>query len=292
MTIEPAFLPHRRGRVIALHCSGGGASQWRHLTEALLGCYDVAAPEHYGHEACEQWGGEHTFCLADEAARSIAMIDGCDDATVHVVGHSYGGGVALAVALARQKRIGSLALYEPSAFNLLRHMGERGVEAFAEIAVVARIIGHDVLVGDCRSAVAAFVDYWNGPGSWSALRPAVRSALIRSAPKLPLEFRALMDDPTPAEAYAALKCPVLLMRGEHAPLPTRTVWEGLREILPFTRSAIIDGAGHMGPVTHKAEVSALIVRHIADAERASLSRCDRRNGHFASIDETEREALP
>lgn len=285
MTIEPAFLPHRCGRVIALHCSGGGASQWRHLTEALAGCYDVAAPEHYGPEGREAWGGEHAFSLADEAARSIAVIDKCDDATVHVVGHSYGGGVALIVALARPERICSLALYEPSAFHLLRHMGERGVEPYAEIAAVARIISHGVLVGDYRGAVAAFVDYWNGPGSWNALRPTVRSALIRSAPKLPLEFRALMDDPTPIEAYATLQCPVLLMRGEYAPLPTRAVLEGLREVLPFSQSAIVEGAGHMGPMTHKSEVSALIVRHIADAERVAISKCDRRHGTFASVAE-------
>ena len=107
-----------------------------------------------------------------------------------------------------------------------------------------------VVTGDYRGAVAAFVDYWNGPGAWDAMRPAVQSALIRWAPKAPLDFRALIDEPTPASAYRALALPVLILRGEHAPTPTRVIAEGLSDLLPASRLIAVDGAGHMGPLTH------------------------------------------
>jgi pimeloyl-ACP methyl ester carboxylesterase len=258
--------PARRGRVIALHCSGGGASQWSYLAEALGGRYEVAAPEHYGSEGAGAWAGEHAFTLADEAVRSIAVIDRCADDKVHLVGHSYGGGVALNVALARPDRIASMALYEPSAFHLLPQLGERGAQSHAEITGVARNICQGVVTGDYRGAVAAFVDYWNGPGSWNALRPAVQSALIRWAPKGPLDFRALIDDPTPADAYRNLTFPVLVLRGERAPSPTRTIAEALADLLPASRLVEVAGAGHMGPLTHAPEVSAHIVRHITEAD--------------------------
>jgi pimeloyl-ACP methyl ester carboxylesterase len=258
--------PARRGRVIALHCSGGGASQWSYLAEALGGRYEMFAPEHYGSEGAGPWAGEHAFTLADEAVRSIAMIDRCTDDKVHLVGHSYGGGVALNVALARPDRIASMALYEPSAFHLLRQLGPRGAEPYAEITSVAKNVCQGVVTGDYRGAVAGFVDYWNGPGSWSALRPAVQSALIRWVPKGPLDFRALIDDPTPADAYRSLTFPVLILRGERAPSPTRTIAEGLAELLPVSRIVDIAGAGHMGPLTHAPEVSAHIVRHITEVD--------------------------
>jgi pimeloyl-ACP methyl ester carboxylesterase len=269
--------PERRGRVIALHCSGSGASQWRYLAEGLGGRYEVLAPEHYGCESTGPWTGEHAFTLADEAAQAIALIDSSDD-KVHLVGHSYGGGVALNVALARPDRIASMALYEPSAFHLLRQMGGRGAEPYAEITSVARHICQGVVTGDYQGAVAAFVDYWNGPGSWNALRPAVQSALIRWAPKGPLDFRALIDDPTPAGAYRALNFPVLILRGEHAPAPTRVIAEGLVELLPARRLLDIAGAGHMGPSTHTPEVSALIVRHIVEAEADAPPCWSQRHG--------------
>ena len=116
--------PARRGRVIALHCSGAGAGQWTYLAEALGGGYELLAPEHFGNESTGPWTGERAFTLADEAARSIALIDECEG-KIHLVGHSYGGGVALNVALARPERIASMALYEPSAFHLLRQMSGR-----------------------------------------------------------------------------------------------------------------------------------------------------------------------
>jgi pimeloyl-ACP methyl ester carboxylesterase len=59
---------------------------------------------------------------------------------------------------------------------------------------------------------------------------------------------------------------VLILRGEHAPTPTRLIAEGLAELLPAVRLLVVDGAGHMGPLTHAREVCAPIMRHIADAE--------------------------
>jgi pimeloyl-ACP methyl ester carboxylesterase len=239
----------------------------------LGGAYEVLAPEHNGSASVGTWSGAHAFTLADEAARTIALIDGSAD-KVHLVGHSYGGGVALHAARARPNRIASLALYEPSAFHLLKQMGEVGAEAFAEIASVARRLCEGVVTGDYRGGIGAFVNYWNGPGAWDALRPSVQNALVSWAPKGPLDFRALFDEPTPAEAYRALRFPVLILRGEHAPVPTRVIADGLLDLLPASRLMTIDGAGHMGPLTHAPEVSALMVQHILEAvaQQARRSR--------------------
>ena len=149
--------------VIALHCSGAGASEWYSLAEALGDDYELLAPEHYGSASNGAWTGEHAFTLSDDAARAIALID-ASQSKVHLVGHSYGGGVALHVALARPSQIASMVLYEPSAFNLLRQLSEPGAEAFSEIAGVAREVADGVLTGDYRRALL---------GSSSARRSAM-----------------------------------------------------------------------------------------------------------------------
>jgi len=260
-----ATQPTRRGLVAALHCSGAGASQWRRLGAELGGDYELVAPEHYGCENIGAWTGEHAFTLADEAARTIALIDSCDR-KVHLVGHSYGGGLALHIALKRPNRIASLALYEPSAFHLL-NLTETGEHAaFQEIVAITRETGNGVITGDYRGAAARFIDYWGGPGTWDGLRPSVQKALTRWAPKAPLDFRALIEEPTPASAYAKLDFPILVLRGEHAPAPTRHIAEALPALTPRACLAVIAGAGHLGPLTHEAEVSALIVSHIVAVE--------------------------
>jgi pimeloyl-ACP methyl ester carboxylesterase len=266
MNVNMAYPPlsRRRGRTIALHCSGAGAREWRLLTEALAPDCEVLAPEHFGCESSGPWSGEHAFFLADEAARTIALIDRCE-VKVHLVGHSYGGGVALHVALARPDRIASMAVYEPSAFHLLPQMGERGCEAYAEISGVARHLRESIAIGDYRGGVAAFVDYWNEPGAWNAMRPEAQRALTSWAPKGVLEFRALSSEATSKRNYLDLEFPVLLLRGENAPAPSRIIAEGLAELLPDSRLVVIKGAGHMGPLTHAAEVAQLIVEHIVVA---------------------------
>src|SRR5262249_4924834 len=92
--IENAMSMHHVGAmnaapapVIALHCSGAGAGQWRQLGETLGSAYQVFAPEHYGCERTGPWTGEHAFMLADEAPQTIDLIDRIDR-KVHLVGHS------------------------------------------------------------------------------------------------------------------------------------------------------------------------------------------------------------
>src|SRR5262245_24592144 len=234
-------------RVIALHCSGAGAAQWCHLQQRLGSRYEMFAPEHYGSESTGPWTGEHAFRLADEAAKAIALIDSGSD-QVHLVGHSYGGAVALSVALARPHRIASMALYEPVSFHLLRSMGGKaGAAAFAEIAAIAAKTGDCVASGDYTRAASVFIDYWSGPGAWARLQPWTQAIFVGWVAKVPLEFRALMEEPTPYVAYTDLSMPVLIMRGEHAPRPTRMIAGLLASVLPDVRAAVVAAAGHMGP---------------------------------------------
>jgi pimeloyl-ACP methyl ester carboxylesterase len=235
------------------------------LKEALGSDYVLHAPEHFGCERIGHWPGERVFTIDDEAERTLALIDELR-CSVHLVGHSYGGGVALHVALRRPDRIASLSLYEPTAFHLLPQIGEEGMRAHAEITAVADKAGDLLLAGNVRGSVAHFVDYWNGAGAFDAMSPRAQAALIRWAPKIPLDFRALIRCPTLASAYRSLGCPTLLLHGECGPLPARLIVRTLAEALPFGEVRVASGCGHMGPLTHAALVADAIAKNIRSVD--------------------------
>jgi pimeloyl-ACP methyl ester carboxylesterase len=254
-----------RQTVIAFHCSGSSGRQWQSLGEALGDRFALVAPDLYGCGTRDHWNGERALTLADEAVSALAVID-AERAPVHLVGHSQGGSVALRVACMRPTQVASISLYEPTAFHVLKHMGEDGAAALAEIRELAGDITRGVVSGAYRAAAQRFVDYWNGPGSFAALKPHIQAEMVRYAPKSSLDFRASIDQRAPLAAFRRLRIPTLLLRGEHAPVPTAVI---VRKLLTVMRSVVVSevaGAGHMGPLTHAAAVNEAIMRHIAANE--------------------------
>lgn len=259
-------------KVFAFHCSGANGVQWQPLVEAIGSEFDVVTPEHIGCKSRGNWHGQTAFSLAHEAEPTLALID-AEGASVHLVGHSYGGAVALHIAQQRPGRIASLTIYEPSAFYLLPQLGEVAATAMAEISAIADRVRSHVAAGDCRSATETFVEYWNGRGSWDAMHPKVQNALINWTPKAPLDFHALLNDTATLDDTNALKMPTLIMRGEHAPLSTRTLSDALAKAVTGSKLTVVPGAGHMGPITHASAVTSVIENHIRQCEEAAgLSR--------------------
>lgn len=272
--------------VVALHCSGADGRQWRKLAEAVSPGINLFAIDCYGCKTTGAWTGEGPFTLADEARRVIDAIDRLGTA-VHLVGHSYGGGLALRVAIERPTAIASVALYEPSAFHLLAQLGPEGLGAREEILRLTHAVSCGIVSGDYHASIDCFVDYWNGAGAAASLQPQVRAALLRWLPKAPLDFRALLSERTPLADYRQLTMPTLVLRGQYGPLPSRLIAEGITRVMRGARLQVIAGAGHMGPFTHAGEVATAIVAHVQGVEGSAGVCCIRSSrdalSHFDPI---------
>jgi pimeloyl-ACP methyl ester carboxylesterase len=229
--------------VLALHSSGAGARQWARWQALLPAGVRWLAPDllGYGSDA----GPVAAATLDDEVAHLEPWL-APHPGGVHLVGHSYGGAVALRLALRWPQKVLSLSLYEPVAFALLRDDPAR--EGWAEIERVGLEIARLAAHGELETAARTFVDYWTGPGAFSALPAATQRAVASRMAKVGAEFHALFADATPAPAYARLSMPVCVVGGSRSPGPARRILQRLQALLPQARVTTLAGAGHMAPL--------------------------------------------
>src|SRR5262249_3206740 len=113
-----------------------------------------------------------------------------------------------------------------------------------------------------RTAAKQFVEYWSEPGTWGRMRNESQADVIHYMPKACLDFRALSFEPTPLTVYRNFRFPVLLLQGQHAREPLQVIARRLAKALRFGSLQTVDGAGHMGPLTHAETVAGLMASFI------------------------------
>lgn len=259
------YVEQGRGEsVMLLHSSGSSSVQWRALIERLSSRFQVIAPDLYGYGASSNWSGRSTFSLADEAAVVVALL-GRLDQPAHLVGHSYGGAVALNVARTRGDLLRSLTVIEPVAFHLLRGGDACDAAALREISDITELVGRALACGDYAGGYGRFVDYWSGRGTWTSLSMEKRSALAPQLAKVALDFHATLHEPATIDDFRMMALPTLVLQGACTKLPTQRICTRLAATLPEVCMRTIEGAGHMLPMTHRDEVNDLIVGQIEDA---------------------------
>lgn len=263
--------------VMLLHSSGASSAQWRALIDRLSSRFRVIAPDLYGYGASSNWSGRSTFTLDDEAALVVALL-GRLDQPAHLVGHSYGGAVALNVARTRGALLRSLTVIEPVAFHLLRGGDAADAAALREILDVTAMVVRALACGEYGDGYGRFVDYWGGSGTWAGIPAAKRQALAPQLAKVALDFHATLHDPATIDEFRMLAVPTLVLQGACTNLPTQRICARLAAALPEACMKTVGGAGHMLPLTHRKEVNDLIVSHL---ENSMATRGGRGREHLA-----------
>lgn len=252
----------RGAAVVCVHASASSSAQWRPLMDRLAGRFRTLAADLYGSGKSPMWPAVRPLSLADE----VALLDPVLAAAgrrFHLVGHSYGGAVALRAALAAPGRVESLVLFEPVLFSVLT-AEDPTQPAAREIAAVRDDTVRALERGDPRASGARFVDYWMGAGAWAAMPEPRREALAGAMTTVKAEWDAAFRERTPLSAFAELDVPVLCLTGSESPASSRAVARLLTKTLPRVTAVEIEGVGHMGPVTHPDRINTLIERYLTD----------------------------
>ena len=256
-TTQVDFLEAGSGPTVMLvHSSVSGARQWRRLMDDLKSHFCVRAVNLFGYGKTPPWPAEARQSLTDQARLvEAALPAGADE--ICLVGHSFGGAVAMKVAARLSDRVAKLVLLEPIPFDLLMQTGR--LDIFAEAMNLRNVIKRCGADGDWATAGEKFADYWSGTGTWREMAPDRRFSFSDSLKPNFFEWDAVMDDTTPVEEWAAmLPRSTLLVFDPAGVSPVREIAAILQRSCPGWTFAEAPGAGHMGPLTRPDLINPLI----------------------------------
>ncbi len=250
---------HRYGpsapvQMLAIHGLTGYGGRWQHLA-ADLPEISIAAPDLLGHGR-SSWAAP--WSLDANVAAFTELLDSEAEVPALVVGHSFGGAIALALAAARPDTVAGLLLLDPA-------------------------IGLDgAWMSQIADAMFRFPDYSNAAearaekmaGSWSDVDPALLDAeLAEHLVSLPNgRYGWKVSMPAMMSYWSELARDVVL---PHAGTPTtlvRAKWtsppyvtdeliDALRQRLGADFELLDFECNHMVPNAKPVEVAALIRKH-------------------------------
>ena len=123
--LRPSTAPRS---LFCVHGSAVAGKSWNALAAPLRDHVVVLAPDRLGQAPGERWPADRPTSF-DAEAEHLAAALAAAPGPVHLFGHSYGGAVAMQMALRWPERVARLTLYEPTRFALLLHAGQAIGEA-------------------------------------------------------------------------------------------------------------------------------------------------------------------
>jgi pimeloyl-ACP methyl ester carboxylesterase len=188
---------------------------------------------------------------------------------VHLVGHSFGGLVGLAVALRKGVALKSLVVIEAPAVELLRLNGDhdhyRAFRRMTESYFAAHAMGD-------AQAIAAMIDFYGGAGTFASWPPRVRDYAVATTSVNILDWAGAYDFAPSAAELAAVDVPVLVLRGEKSHPTVRQANAILAARIRRAECITVEGAAHFMISTHPNRVARLVAEHVLDFESKSSAR--------------------
>jgi pimeloyl-ACP methyl ester carboxylesterase len=243
-------------RALLLHCGMAQSSMWRGVVKHLDDAFSMVVPDLPGHGRSDPFpDGMDVHDAATGVARALQE-DG-----MHLIGHSFGGTLALRLAVEAPQRVASLTLIEPVLMAVAGHDPR-----FADHMAREREIIATYRTGDALGAARLFNRLWGGGVPWDSFTPEVQQVMAQQMSFVVATGPSLFDDIHEIlrpRGLEALTCPVTLIRGAHSPVIVQGIHEGLCARIPQACDHVVEGAGHMVVATHAGIVADQVLGNLS-----------------------------
>jgi|1186.fasta_scaffold64752_1 lipase len=244
--------------LVFLHSGVGSAGEWRQVFDLWPDGHRLVAVDAYGDGAGPGTAGRRT--LDDFADQVLGVAEHVGE-RIHLVGFSWGGATALHVGVTAPHVLASLTVIEPEAYGLL---SPADGPAYKTI-VALRDRWRDLVRADrWYEAYEAFIDFYNGPGSFAGWPAARRARFLDDQRTRGDLWDVLFKAPLTTETLAAVPLPVHVVEGSATSVVDHTICELVLRHVARPEHTLIEDAGHMIPLTHAAALTRALVERITE----------------------------
>jgi esterase len=229
---------HGEGAPIAcIHGAGSSAVMWGDAVEKLARLGRVISYDRRGCARSERPDPYERTTVTEQSDDAAALLEALEAAPAVIIGRSYGGAVAIELALRYPDRVQALVLLEGDALGL----SPAGLQWTKDLRARMR----EAAAQDGVDAVyEALIDEVMGEGVWDSFPEEVRGVLTRNGPALLAELHYVDEAMPDAAAFATIEAPALLVAASDSPPAQRDMTEKMAEVLPNARLVRI-GGGHL-----------------------------------------------
>ncbi|GAA5104994.1 alpha/beta hydrolase [Haloechinothrix salitolerans] len=247
--------------VVLVHGSFDDHNSWSAVMPQLGDHADVVCYDRRGHSLSTAPRGQGS--IQQDADDLLSIVDTVFHAPAHLIGHGYGGSVAMLAATMRRDAVRSVAVHEPPLYGLLRtnpFAKVLGAEVSVWLDHAAELIRNGNPAGGVR-VYAEKVGY--GKGSWHGLFTREQRATMISNAHTWLDQ---YTDPTghniDITTLSWARFPITLFVGDRTHPMNELVADELAERLPFLRTIRLPDAGHAPHLTHPEAFTSALIGHI------------------------------
>lgn len=239
--------------VLLIHGSGPGVTawaNWRLTMPALATNFRVLAPDMVGFGYTERPAGVQ-YNMENWVSHILGFMDALGIEKAHVVGNSFGGGLALALAIRAPQRVDRLVL-----------MGSAGI-AFPLTEGLDRVWGYQPSIDAMRGLLDIFAfnrnlvtDELARMRYEASIRPGFQEAFSSMFPA-PRQ-RGVDSLASPESAIRNLSNPTLIVHGrEDKVIPLASSYQ-LMDLIPRSQLHVFGECGHWTQIEHAARFNRLI----------------------------------
>jgi pimeloyl-ACP methyl ester carboxylesterase len=210
---------------------------WGEAVEKLAGLGRVISYDRRGCGRSERPDPYERTTVGEQADDAASLLDALKAVPAIVMGRSYGGAVAIDLALRHSDHVRALVLLEGDALGLSPAGLEWSRDLRARMRGVADRDGVDAVY-------KAVIDEVMGEGVWESFPEGVQGVLTQNGPALLAELTYVDEEMPDAAAFATIEVPALLVAASDSPPEQREMTEKMAEVLPNARLVRV-GGGHL-----------------------------------------------